>query len=411
MTIKVEVDPGEVGFDAARLARIDSHFGAYVDAGRLPGWQLLLSRKGQLAHLSSYGHRDVEAGLPIEDDTIYRIYSMTKPITSVAVMMLFEEGAFELTDPVERYIPSFKNMRVYSAGASAKPVTVPATQPMQIRHLLSHTSGLTYGFHRVHPVDEMMRTQGYEMSAPAGTTLAEAVDHWASLPLMFEPGTCWNYSVATDVLGRLVEVVSGQSLDEFFGSRILGPLGMSDTSFRVSDDARERLAALYIPTPGTGRALRYDALGDEVLEGDRFLSGGGGLISTISDYYRFTQMLAGGGALGDVRLLSPRTAAYMRTNHLPGNADLQTFGLPLFAETRFDGVGFGLGFSVVLDPAAYGVTSSVGEYGWGGAASTAFFNDPKEQTTCIFMTQLLPSSTYPIRTELKAMIYAAMVGE
>lgn len=408
MTIKVEVDPADVGLDAAQLDRTDAHFRAYVDDGRLPGWQLMVARHGRVAHLSSYGRRDVDADLPVQDDTLFRIYSMTKPVTSVAAMMLYEEGAFELTDPISAYLPAFKDMRVYAGGPASKPATVPATRPIQVRDLLRHTSGLTYGFHHVHPVDEMYRSAGYEWSAPRGLSLAEVTDVWASLPLMFEPGTCWNYSVSSDVLGRLVEVASGQALDTFFADRIFGPLGMTDTGFTVGQQDRDRLATLYAPHPATGVLARFDAMGDTVLEADTFLSGGGGLVSTTADYHRFTELLRGRGTTDGVRLLGSRTLDHMTRNHLPGGADLQSFGLPLFAETRFDGVGFGLGFSVVLDPSAYGVTSSVGEYAWGGAASTAFMVNPAEDLTMIFMTQLVPSSLYAIRTQLRQLVYAAL---
>src|SRR5579859_6958995 len=240
-----EVEPAEVGLDAGRLARLDKHFARYVDDGRLPGWLLTVSRHGKLAYVASCGQRDIEAGLPVEADTIWRLYSMTKPVTSVAAMMLYEEGAFELTDPVSAFIPSFAGVRVYTGGSDIKQVTVPATEPVRIWHLLTHTSGLTYGFHRVHPVDASYRAAGFELDTPSGVSLAEACDIWAGIPLLFQPGTEWNYSAATDVLGRVVEVVSGQSLEEFFQARILHPLGMTETRFCVTGGDTARLAALY----------------------------------------------------------------------------------------------------------------------------------------------------------------------
>jgi len=230
--LKAEADPGEVGFDQGRLDRIGRHFARYVDDGRLPGWLLTISRRGQLAYVSSYGLRDVEAGLPVETDTLWRIYSMTKPVTSVAAMMLHEEGAFELTDPVSNFIPSFAGVRVQTGGSDLKPVTGPATEPVRIWHLLTHTAGLTYGFHRANPVDAQYRAAGFELANPPGLDLAQCCDLWAGLPLVFQPGTEWNYSVATDVLGRVVEVASGQSLDEFLAARVLGPLGMSRPATR-----------------------------------------------------------------------------------------------------------------------------------------------------------------------------------
>jgi len=407
--LDVEVDPGAVGFDAARLARIDRHFARYVDDGRLPGWLLLVSRRGKIVHLGTCGLRDVEAGLPVELDTRFRVYSMTKPITSVAAMMLYEEGAFELKDPVSRFIPAFADVRVFRGGSALNAVTAPATEPVRVWHLLTHTAGLTYGFHYAHPVDAMYRAAGFEWGTPDGVDLAGCCERWAGLPLLFEPGAEWNYSVAHDVLGRVVEVASGQPLDRFLGERILDPLGMTDTSFWVDETGAHKLAALYVVRPGSWQAARNDAVGQQVLRPPACLSGGGGLVSTASDYHRFTQMLLGGGELDGVRLLSTRTIRYMTRNHLPGDADLEAFGRPLFAETTFDGVGFGLGFSVVRDPVANRVLSSAGEFAWGGAASTAFWVDPTEEITALFLTQLLPSTTHPLRSRFRQLVYQALV--
>nr|WP_211177869.1 serine hydrolase domain-containing protein [Pseudonocardia acidicola] len=407
--MKVEVDAAEVGFDADRLRRIDTHFRRYVDDSRLAGWAIAVARRGRVAHLSHYGRRDVEAGLPVEGDTIWRIYSMTKPITSVAALMLYEQGALELTDPVSRYIPSFADLRVYKAGSALNPATTPVTEPIRVWHLLTHTAGLTYGFHHAHPVDEMYRLKGFEFGAPRGMDLAAVCDAYAQLPLLFQPGSEWNYSVATDVLGRVVEVASGQSLDRFFAERIFGPLGMTETAFSVTTpEGLARLASLYVPRPGGG-LVRNSAMGDAITREPTMLSGGGGLASTAYDYHRFTQMLAGGGELDGERLLSPRTVRFMTRNHLPGNAELDTFGRPIFSESSFAGVGFGLGFSVVTDPAAGKVLTNAGEYAWGGLASTAFYVDPVEEITALFFTQLMPSSTYPIRSQLRALVNQALV--
>jgi CubicO group peptidase (beta-lactamase class C family) len=412
--LKAEADPAEVGLDPAGLDRLDRHFRRYVDDGRLPGWLLTVSRQGRLAHVSAYGQRDMEAGLPVETDTLWRIYSMTKPITSVAAMILYEEGAFELADPVSAFIPSFADGCVYTGGSDLRPLTVPAAEPVRIWHLLTHTAGLTYGFLRAHPVDARYREAGFEWGTPRGMDLAQCCDAWAGQPLLFQPGTEWNYSVATDVLGRVVEVVSGQSLDEFFDSRILGPLGMTDTSFWVDEAELGRLAALYtaVPVPG-GRASRLDAMSKVARARPRMLSGGGGLISTAADYHRFTQMLldrpgSPGGELDGVRLLGPRTVAYMGRNHLPGGADLETFGRALHAEAPQRGVGFGLGFAVVIDAAAQKTLGSAGELSWGGAASTAFWVDPAEELTVCFFTQLLPSAAHRIRPQLRQMVYQAV---
>jgi len=396
------------GFDPARLANIRRHFAVYVDDGRLPGWQLQVSRRGEVVLHENCGWRDVENKRPIEDDTVFRIYSMTKPITSVAAMMLYEEGRFELTDPVSKYIQAFKDMRVLTGGTALKPATRPAAEPIRILHLLNHTSGLTYGFHHVHVQDEIYRNAGYEWAAPKGHTLAQCVEDWARLPLRFDPGTRWNYSVSTDVLGRLVEVVSGQGLDAFFQQRIFEPLGMKDTSFRVRGDLGERLGELYIPD-AKGKATRNEAFSNAARDEVSFLSGGGGLFSTTQDYHRFTQMLLRGGELDGRRLLGSRTLRHMTSNSLPGGQDLVQCGIPLFAEVKFDGQGFGLGFSVLLDPMATGTLGTRGEYAWGGAASTAFWVDPVEEITAIFMTQLLPSSTWPIRTQLRQLVYSALI--
>ncbi len=406
----VTADPSELGFDPARLQRIGDHFRHYVDDGRLAGWSFSISRRGEVAHTDSYGQRNIETGAPIEDDTIYRFYSMTKPVTSVAVMMLFEEGLLSLDDPVAKYIPAFAEQRVYTSGSAASPNTEGLRQPMLIWHLLTHMSGLTYGFMHAHPVDAIYRTLGYEWGQPKGYDLEQAVNDWASAPLLFQPGTEWNYSVATDVLGRIVEVVSGMSLPEFFQSRIFEPLKMHDTGFWAdTDDKLARLAALYARNPSDGSLLDIGAMGRAAEVKPTMHSGGGGLVSSMHDYHRFTQMLLQRGELEGARLLGSRTVDYMATNHLPGDVDLSAVARPLFSETEYDGVGFGLGFSVVIDSAAAKSLCSVGEYAWGGAASTAFWVDPAEELTAIFLTQLLPSSTYPLRPEFRRLVYQALV--
>jgi CubicO group peptidase (beta-lactamase class C family) len=410
--LTVEADAAEIGLDSERLKRVDAFFAGYVSDGRLPGWLLTVRRHGRLAHVARCGSRDLEAGLPVTDDTVWRIYSMTKPVTSVAAMMLYEEGALALTDPVSAFIPSFAGVRVYAGGSDLKQVTVPPAEPVRVWHLLTHTAGLTYGFHRVHPVDALYRAAGFEWGTPPGVELAQACDLWAGFPLLFQPGTEWNYSVATDVLGRVVEVASGQRLDEFFADRIFHPLGMRDTAFWAGPAAHPRLAALYRPGPD-GKATRFDAFGRAFLKQPRLLSGGGGLVSTAADYDRFTQMLlhrpgSPAGELDGVRLLGPRTVGYMARNHLPGGLDLEAFGRPLFAEAPFRGIGFGLGFAVMIDPVPGKVTGTAGEISWGGAASTAFWIDREADLTVSFFTQLLPSSTYPIRPQLRQLVYQAL---
>jgi CubicO group peptidase (beta-lactamase class C family) len=405
----VTAEAKELGFDADRLARITDHFKAYVDDGRLPGWLIAVSRHGETPYLETYGQRDMEAGAPVELDTVFRFYSMSKPITSVAAMILFEEGKLELTDPVSKYIPSFGETRVYLKGPATNPATVAQAQPMTIHNLLTHTSGLTYGFVYANGIDHLYRQAGFEWGTPAGMDLAGACDVWASIPLLFQPGTEWNYSVSTDVLGRVVEVVSGQSLGEFIGQRICAPLGMSDTSFWCNDEQADRFAALYMPAPGTRKAVLLPALGGRGSAAPVFLGGGGGLVGTAYDYMRFSQMILNNGVLDGVRILGSRTVDYMGQNHLPGNKDLEEVGRPLFSETTFAGTGFGLGFSVVIDPVKAKNLCSLGEMAWGGAASTAFWVDRKQGITGLFLTQLLPSSTWPIRAELRKLVYAALV--
>jgi CubicO group peptidase (beta-lactamase class C family) len=404
--LQQDVEPGEVGLDADRLRRIDRHFGRYAEDGRLAGWLVAVARRGKVAHLATGGLRDREAGLPVEADTLWRMYSMTKPVTSVAALMLAEEGHFELKDPISRWLPAFAEPRVYQGGAGPKVVTRPAVEPIRVWHLLTHTAGLTYGFHHAHPVDALYRAGGLEWGTPPGMDLAGVCDLFASFPLLFDPGAEWNYSVATDVLGRLVEVVSGQRLDEFCAERIFGPLGMVDAAFHVEEGHTGRLAALYGPGPD-GRATPL--AGPVAQRPPTFVSGGGGMVSTARDYHRFMEMLRRGGELDGARLLGPRTVRYMTANHLPGGADLEAFGRPLHAEAAFEGVGFGLGVSVVIDPVKGKVPSSAGEYGWGGAASTTFWVDPAEDLTVQFLTQLLPSSTHPIRSQLRSLVYQAIV--
>jgi len=406
--IAPELDPSDVGLDQARLAHIGRHFDRYVEDRKLPGFLAVVTRGGKVAYVVKRGFRDVENGAPVEADTRFRIYSMTKPVTSVAAMMCYEEGLIALDDPLTKFLPEFGETRVFAGGSSFRPVTVPTLEPIKIWHLMTHTAGLTYGWMFNHPVDAMYRSAGFEWGTPRDTDLAGCCERWARLPLRCQPGTEWNYSVATDVLGRVVEIVSGQSLDRFFAERVLGPLAMKETSFFVEGEAAEKLAVLYTPDLTTGKATRAERMGEAVLSRPAAPSGGGGLVSTAADYHRFTQMLLRRGELDGLRLLGPRTISYMTRNHLPGGADIAQFGNPIAGQPE-PGLGYGLGFSVVIDPAALKVSSSAGEYGWGGAASTAFWVDPAEELTVLFFTQLLPSTTYPIRRQLKQLVYSAIV--
>jgi CubicO group peptidase (beta-lactamase class C family) len=384
------------------------HLDHYVAAGRFPGWLCAVGRDGGVAWVGHGGRRDVERGLPVEADTLWRIYSMSKPVTSVAAMLLHEESRFDLNDEVSRWIPSFADVRVYVDGPADAPVTRPAKEPIRVWHLLTHTAGLTYGFQRCHTVDAIYRAHGYDFGAPAGTDLASAVDDFAALPLLFDPGDAWNYSVATDVVGRLVELWSGQPLDAFLEERVLGPLGMHETAFFCPEERVDRLAALYLYDEGD-TFKPSGALGEAATRRPRLLGGGGGLVSTAADYQRFATMLLGDGALGDVRLLAPSTVALMSRNFLPGGGDIESMARDSFAESSMSGVGFGLGLSCVLDGARLRMPTPEGTVSWGGAASTTFWVDPVEAITCVFFTQLLPSSSYPIRRELQRLVYQAVV--
>lgn len=390
------------------LARVATHLKSrYLDSGRLPGAQLLVYRRGGLVHASTQGLADIERGTPLRSDTIFRIYSMTKPITSVAFMMLVEEGRVALDDPVHKYIPEWAGLGVYQAGLTPQFLTRPTARPMQIVDLLRHTSGLTYGFQNRTNVDAAYRAQKIGEIEKAGT-MATMIADLARMPLEFSPGEAWNYSVATDVIGYLIEKISGEPFEQFLQQRIFDPLGMTDTGFHVPAEKAHRLAACYAADGKGGMVLQDDPATSSFLQPPSFLSGGGGLCSTAADYLVFCRALLNGGRLGGARLLSPKTMALMTSNHLPGGRDLTEMSKSLFSEASYAGVGFGLGFSVTLDPAKTLIPGSQGEYAWGGAASTAFWIDPREELIAIFMTQLLPSSAYPIRRELRSMIYASI---
>jgi len=406
--LRQEVDPDEVGLDHKALDRLDQHFAHYVDVERLPGFLVSVARHGRVAHLTAHGHRDVAAGLPVTPDTLYRIYSMTKPVTAVAALLLMEEGKLSLDDPVADHLPAFADMRVYDSGSGADLKTRPVEQPMLIRHLMTHTSGLTFAFYHSHPVDALYREAGLESSVPAGANLAETIDVYASLPLQFEPGTQWNYSVSSNVLGRVVEVVSGQRLDEFFAERIFRPLGMPDAGFQVPDEKAHRLAELYGDAEGGGIE---PILGLPLRGGrPRFLSGSGGMAASPYDVHRFAEFLRRRGELDGVRLLAPETVDLMAGNHLPGGADMRAFGSPAHQEPGNDGIGFGLSVSVVIDPERTQAPAGLGTFGWSGVATTTFWVDPSRDLTVQFMTQLRPKSSLKIMPELKQLLHEAVTG-
>ncbi|PKM05288.1 MAG: serine hydrolase [Gammaproteobacteria bacterium HGW-Gammaproteobacteria-6] len=400
--------PITAGLCQTRLQRIGEHLDrAYIAPGKLPGALTLVARRGEIAYLHAQGLMDVERNKPVQRDTLFRIYSMTKPITSIALMQLYEQGRFLLDDPVHKYIPAWHNLKVYKAGIHPQFLTTNTTRPMSIRDLLTHQSGLTYGFMNRSNVDAAYRE--LKLDGGSGLTLERLIHDLSRLPLEFSPGSAWNYSVATDVCGYLVQLLSGKPLDQYFAEHIFQPLGMTDTFFTVPADKIERLAACYQYQPGDKFSLQDDPHKSSFTRAHGYLSGGGGLVSSIDDYYRFAQALANGGAMDGARIIGRKTLEFMRLNHLPGNQDLPGVSTGAFSETPYEGSGFGLGFSVKLDVAKSQTNGSVGEYGWGGMASTNFFIDPVEDLLMIFMTQLIPSSTYQVRQELRAIVNGALV--
>ncbi|MBW2409116.1 MAG: beta-lactamase family protein [Deltaproteobacteria bacterium] len=399
--------PEDVGLSSARLELIQPWIQTYLDAGKLPGATIFVARHGKAAYCKTFGLRDVETNQPMQTDTILRFYSMTKPITAVALLMLYEEGHFQLDDPVAEFIPGFKDLRVYVSGDVDDMVTEPLCQQMTLHHLLTHTSGLTYGFGEEGPIPKLYQKHHTDFDDQDGP-LEAVVERLAKIPLQFQPGKRWNYGVSFDVLGRVVEVVSGQPLDRFFQERIFKPLNMVDTGFAIPHDKVHRFASLYERIEEENLSLLEAPGNSTLVDTVETFSGGGGLVSTLDDYFRFSEMMRRKGQLDGARLLGRKTVEYMTCNHLPG--DLADMGQPVFTETSYEGIGFGLGVSVMLDPARAKVMGSPGEYAWGGYASTAFWTDPREDMTVIFLTQLIPSSAYPIRRELRVLTYQALIG-
>lgn len=394
------------GLNADRLATIDRFLEErYVGPGRLPGAITLVQRRGKTAHFGVIGKADVARDTPLKDDTIFRIYSMTKPITSVAFMMLVEEGKVALDTPVHRVIPEWKDLGVYAGGFMETYRTTRTKRPMMMVDLLRHTSGLTYGFQQRTNVDAGYRKLKLGEIEKAGT-LDSMIADLGKLPLEFSPGDAFNYSVSTDVLGYIVGKLSGMPFEQFLQQRLFKPLGMVDTDFHVPPEKHSRFAANYQPAKG-GMALFDDPQTSSYLKPPGFISGGGGLVSTAKDYLAFASMLLNGGSANGTRFISPKTIQLMTANHLPGGKTLADISTSMFSEVGYAGVGFGLGFSVTTDVAASMLPGSNGDYAWGGAASTYFWIDPREELICIFLTQLLPSDTYPVRRELRTLVYSA----
>jgi CubicO group peptidase (beta-lactamase class C family) len=408
MLAPAPASPESAGMSKVALDRVENHLKQrYIDAGRFPGTQLLVYRRGKVVHSAVQGFADLERKVPVKDDTIFRIYSMTKPLTSVAFMMLIEEGRVALDEPVHKYIPEWKNLGVFQAGIYPAFLTKPPARPMQIVDLLRHTSGLTYAFQQRSNVDAAYREKKIGELEKAGT-LQSMIDDLAKIPLEFSPGEAWNYSVSADVLGYLVGKISGMPFEQFLKERIFDPLGMTDTDFYVPAAKAARLAACYSADGKGGMTLQDDPAESSFLSPPSLISGGGGLCSTAADYLTFCRALLNGGELDGVRLLGPKTLKLMTSNHLPGGLDLPGLSRSLFSEATYNGVGFGLGFSVTMHPEQTLIPGSPGEYSWGGAATTSFWIDPAEELITIFMTQVLPSSAYPLRRELRTMVYSAI---
>lgn len=403
----------DVGMSSARLERIGPAMQRHIDSGEVAGISTLVARRGEVVHASQFGERDREAGLPMTPDTIFRIYSMTKPIVSTALMLLHEEGRLQLEHPVANYLPAFGATPVMTADGSLEP----QARPMQVREVLMHTSGLTYDFLVDSPVSEMYREA--RIMNDMSRTLEECIDTLATIPLAWQPGTRWQYSVGIDVAARLIEVISGQPLADFLQERMFGPLGMSDTGFTVADGSLDRLAAMYGLPDLVGRDYHAGKLMEAAMAGfnerldvdetyptnsDAFRRGGVGLFSTIGDYHRFAQMLCNGGELDGERIIGRKTLELMHANHLPAAMlPWELLGMPN------PGLGFGLGSRVMMDVAATGGPGSVGEFGWAGAAKTYFWVDPAEDLVGVFMSQYMTGMEGPDR-DFRSTVYQAIVG-
>ncbi len=403
----VEAAPEDVGMSSAGLRNVSRLVQGYLDERKLPGAISLVARRGRVVHFETYGNMDDERQKPMRADAIFRFYSMTKPIASVGLMMLYEQGRFQLDDPASRFIPELKTLKVFVSGtADDFEVREPARE-MTVRDLLMHTSGLV-GRDTASPVGELYRRAGLT-GADSPFTLADMIQKLKQIPLQVDPGSRWIYGISTDLVGYLCEVISGMPFDRYLDERVLGPLGMVDTGFTVPHSQVDRFAANYAPSAGVPRyRLVDDPMSSSYTRPRTYFSGSGGLVSTAADYLRFCTMLRNGGELDGVRILGPRTLQLMTLNHLPGGKDLATMAQNA-AETQREGQGFGLGFAVLLDQTVAQIIGTPGEFYWGGAASTAFFVNPKEDLIMIFLTQLRPSSTYPIRRELRTTIYSSII--
>jgi CubicO group peptidase (beta-lactamase class C family) len=399
----MKVDADAAGLDATRLDRIEEHLRArYLEPGKIAGAQVAVLRHGELGYFESFGERDRERSRPVTEDTIWRLYSMTKPVTGVALMTLYERGHFQLDDPIHRWIPEWRDMHVREADPNGGARLVPAHRDPTVRDVLTHTSGIGYGWEN----GDLDLTQRGWMGDHTLETLGQQLGEW---PLRFQPGTHWLYSLGMDVGARLIEVMSGMRFDEYLRTELFEPLGMVDTAFHVADDDLDRFAACYGRNSRKELVLVDDPERSAYRREPKLLNGGGGLVGTTGDYLRFVGMLANGGELDGRRILSRKTLELMTSNHLPDDGEMADYALPMgYGEVGFSGAGFGLTVAVSKGPAATGAVGSPGEFMWGGAASTAFWVDPVEELAVVFMTQLLPSGTFDFRGQLKSIIYGCI---
>jgi CubicO group peptidase (beta-lactamase class C family) len=424
-----KAQPESIGLSSIRLNHINELISSYIESNKIAGAITLVARHNEVAHFECHGKMDLEANKLMREDTIFRMYSMTKSVTSVAMMMLYEQGYFQLDTPVSEFIPEFKNLEVFDSGTVDHFKTVKPERQMTIVDLLCHTSGLTYDFMNASPVDAMYRAAGIQGSHADGT-LQDLIIKLAKMPLLFSPGTRWNYSLSSEVVAYLVQTISGERFDKFVKKNIAKPLGMEDTDFYVPKDKQDRFSANYthidlIPIDQKKQFSQYvttkfdsnkekklilidDPKSGRFSSPRTFYSGGGGLVSTASDYLKFAQMLLNKGHFNKKQILSPKTVKLMTTNHLP--TDLANLSIPGFSETSQAGIGFGLGFAIMLDPSKANVLGTPGEFGWGGGANTMFFVDPKEELIGILLMQLLPSTAYEIRREFRVAVYQSLIS-
>jgi len=414
---RLTASPEAVGMCSSRLNRINDFTSSYIDQGKLVGTISAVSRRNQLVYFQCSGQMDLETGRPMQEDAIFRIYSMTKPVTSIALMILYEQGHFQLDTPISKFIPEFKNPQVFVGGTADEPITENAKREITIRDLLTHTSGLTYGLFTATPVDEMYARAGINVTHNEDT-VGDLVRRVAKIPLLFSPGTQWCYSVSSDVLGHLIEIITGQSLDKFFQKEIFDPLGMVDTGFYVPVSKQDRFTTNYLDRsamppeqvkehPNQQLFLMDDPHNGHYSKPPKKLMGGGGLVSTVRDYMKFANMLLNKGRSGDIQLVSSKTLELMTSNHLDG--DLKSMCIPGESGFELPGIGFGFGFGVMLDPVKANNLGTPGEFYWGGAAHTTFFVDPKEELVAMMFTQVFPPMLYDTDLEFKRTVYQAII--